>query len=535
MRRFENIYGWKMSEILTSAQMRAVEEAAISSGAVSGLELMERAGRGVVEAIFEHWPELETTPGTASVLCGPGNNGGDGFVVARLLEAMGWQVDCYLYGTANPLPPDARTNCDRWPKDRPAPSRTGLLKTCRTGPGRTDSLFIDAVFGIGLTRPLADDLRGVFAAQSGGRLARHCVAIDIPSGLDADSGRMLRPEGPAEPDAPGCVADLTVTFHAPKPGHLLAEGPRHCGRLVVKSIGLAPAGKTGAPLQQIGPDTLSAHQLDKRESGHKYTHGHALVLSGGPGKGGAARLAARAALRVGAGLVTLACPEAALAENAARLTAVMLAPLSDPAALGDLLVDARLNALCLGPGLGQDAARALVPVALASRRATVLDADALSAFADDPAQLFARLHAGAVLTPHMGEFRRLFPDLAKRLRAPPLRGPAVSRLDAVRAAARRAGCTVLLKGPDTVIADETGAAAIHSATGTGAAPWLATAGSGDVLAGLITGLLARGFAPFEAAGTGTVLHVQCARQFGPGLISEDLPEQLPAVFRTLGL
>ncbi len=279
--------------------------------------------------------------------------------------------------------------------------------------------------------------------------------------------------------------------------------------------------------RQITRDTIALKRLAKDPQAHKYAHGHALILSGGPGRGGAARMAARGALRVGAGLVTLGVPHDALAENAAQVTAIMLREIGDGGALARALQDARLNALCLGPGLGQARARALVPVALAARRACLLDADALTAYMNNPAELFESLHENCVLTPHEGEFARLFADLAPRL--------AADRLAATRAAAKRAGCVVLLKGPETVIATPDGQAAIHDATGARAAPWLATAGSGDVLAGFITGLMVRGFAPPEAAETGAFLHAECARAFGPGLIAEDLPEVLPKVFRTLAL
>ena len=282
------------------------------------------------------------------------------------------------------------------------------------------------------------------------------------------------------------------------------------------------------------PPALVA-RLAKAESQHKYDHGHVLVLAGGPGRGGAGRLAARAALRVGAGLVTLGCPAAALPENAAQLTAVMLRVVGDATALREALQDARLNALCLGPGLGLGAAtRDLVTVALAARRATVLDADALTGFAAAPAALFAALHDRAVLTPHGGEFARLFPDLAEGLRASGA-DPLASRRRAVAMAAARAGATVLLKGAVTLIADPSGGAAELHLTGPDAAPWLATAGAGDVLAGLIAGLLARGFAPLDAALCAAWLHGAAGRQVGPGLIAEDLPEAIPAVFRGLGL
>lgn len=269
--------------------------------------------------------------------------------------------------------------------------------------------------------------------------------------------------------------------------------------------------------------------LAKRQ-GHKYTHGHALVLSGPPGKGGAARLAARAALRIGAGLVTVGCPQRAVFEHSAQLNAVMVAGLDGAAGLSELLEDPRLNALCLGPGMGLTGTTGeMVRRALAAGRATVLDADALTRFERSPEALFAMLHPRCVLTPHLGEFARLFPDLAEGLAARDL--PA--RAAAVRGAAARAGCTVLLKGAETLIAEPDAREAWHSATGARAAPWLATAGSGDVLAGLITGLLARGLPPFEAAAAGAFVHVEAALEVGPGLIAEDLPDALPAVLRRL--
>ncbi|WP_193140771.1 MULTISPECIES: NAD(P)H-hydrate dehydratase [unclassified Meridianimarinicoccus] len=277
-------------------------------------------------------------------------------------------------------------------------------------------------------------------------------------------------------------------------------------------------------------------RLSKRVDHHKYDHGHALILSGGPGRGGAARLAARAALRVGAGLVTLACPPEALAENAAQLTAIMLRPLEGSAGLEEVLEDPRLNAICMGPGLGiATVSRNHVRVALATRRPVVLDADALTSFADDPRAFIALLHPNAVLTPHMGEFARVFPDLARALEADPRESRLEVRRAAVTQAAARCGATVLLKGQVTLIADPTGHLAELHLTGKAAAPWLATAGSGDVLAGLVTGLLARGFSPFQAAETAAWLHGAAGRHLGAGLIAEDLPEALPAIFAQLGV
>lgn len=276
--------------------------------------------------------------------------------------------------------------------------------------------------------------------------------------------------------------------------------------------------------------------LRKATEAHKYSHGHALILSGGSGRGGAARLAARGALRIGAGLVTLGCPPGALQENAAQLNAIMLKPLKEVTDLVEFLADGRINAVCLGPGLGRGThAQELVTAVLAAERGTVLDADALTVHEDDPQSLFYQLHEACVLTPHAGEFRRLFPDIAGKLDAPAKEGPAFSKADATREAAVRAGCTVLFKGPDTVIADASGRCSVNSSAYDRAAPWLATAGAGDVLAGFITGLLARGLGPQSAAEAAAWLHTECALSFGPGLIAEDLPEELPKVFRDMGL
>jgi len=489
--------------------MRGIETAAISGGGVTGFDLMQRAGRAVVAAAFEVWPALATTPGRAVVLCGPGNNGGDGYVAAAALADWGWEVAVFGLGEPGALPPDAAAVAAPW-RGRVRP----LAEAAAAGPA---DLVIDAVFGTGLARPLDGALRDLpgIAAAPGGAI----VAVDLPSGLCSDSGRVL---------GAAVTADLTVTFHRAKAGHYLAEGPEHCGALAVADIGLrgAPEGAARLVEAPLGP-------LAKARGGHKFGHGHALVLAGGPGRGGAARLAARAALRVGAGLVTLVVPPTALAENAPRLDAVMLAAVPDGYALRGMLRDERITALALGPGLGLQRARDLVPPVLAAGRAAVLDADALTAFEGEAEILFGQLHEACVLTPHLGEFARLFPDLAERLRDEPATGPAFSRLDAVREAAARAGCTVLLKGPDTVIAAPEGPALIHAAAYARAAPWLATAGAGDVLAGLVAGLLARGFPAREAAATAAFLHAEAARAFGPGLIAEDLPEALPGVLRSL--
>jgi hydroxyethylthiazole kinase-like uncharacterized protein yjeF len=508
-----------MTKLLTGAQMKAIETAAIASGEVSGLELMERAGRGVVEAVFDEWPELRAKHFRAVVLCGPGNNGGDGFVVARLLREVGWTVE--VFALADTMTADAATMRGRW---------TG---TVQGFDGLTPDHFadaavvFDAIFGTGLTRPIGPGISG--AVEMAHPTCR-IVAIDIPSGICADSGRYL-----AEGEAGDWPVDLTVTFGAAKLGHHLDAGARMCGKLIVVPIGvedrIADLSRHDPTFVQLtaAPDGLA------KAVGHKFAHGHALILSGGAGHGGAARMTARGALRVGAGLVTLGCPPEAVAENAARLDAVMLKAVADAAGLEDLLADARITALCLGPGMGVERAAALLPAALQGRggpRPAVLDADALTALARDGG-LVAMLHGDCVLTPHGGEFARLFPDIAARLAAQPRTGPAYSKVDATREAAVRAGCVVLFKGADTVVASPDGRCAVNSAAYDRAAPWLATAGAGDVLAGLIAGLLAQRMSAFDAAACGAWLHGDAAARFGPGLIAEDLPEMLPEVLTAL--
>ncbi|MEP4038491.1 NAD(P)H-hydrate dehydratase [Pseudophaeobacter sp.] len=562
-----------MTELLTSAQMRAIELVAIESGEITGLELMERAGQGVVEAIFEEWPELagkegekeggsapqpaasprdisgqmkkQVAPRRAVVLCGPGNNGGDGFVVARLLKARDWEVEVFLYGDVETLPPDAKQNCKRWLEFG---SVLPLENNLETSTMEAD-LVVDALFGTGLSRPLLDlgqvlldicEQRAVGsytpAAQRRGASAR-VVAVDLPSGVCSDSGRALCEAGfkglEQNVAATRAVeADLTVTFHGMKLGHVLGAGARYCGRTVVKPLAIDECHPTGGLVTLV--ECGRGQSLGKASQNHKYSHGHALVLSGGHGKTGAARLAARGALRIGAGLVTLGSPRSAMYENAAQLTAIMLHQIDGAHGVSELLEDERFNAICLGPGLGRGMdTQAVVIAALKARRATVLDADALTRFERDPQVLFDLLHQDCVLTPHGGEFAKLFPDLAAKLAAPALTGPAYSKVDATREAALRAGCVILFKGADTVIADPAGRCSVNSAHYERAAPWLATAGSGDVLAGIITGLMARGVSPMQAAEMGTWLHVESARTFGPGLISEDLPEQIPAVLRRL--
>ena len=525
-----------MTRILTAAQMRNHENAAMDAGIARGIELMERAGAGVLAEALARFPKLASAPGEALILCGPGNNGGDGFVIARHLAECGWTVTVVLYGDPARLPPDAAEMHKRFVASHPVVAFADWDPAVLSfEAAERPALIVDALFGGGLARPLPDDLTQPL------RLLDQCfpqggavrVAVDAPSGLCLDSGRPLLAEGAS---ALPLRQDLTVTFHAFRPGHFLGEGPEWCGQVAVVDIGLPPCDPT--PSLQLTEANHLNHDKGRaalrRSGAHKYDFGHALVLAGSSGHGGAARLAAGAALRAGAGLVTLGCPAEALVENAARLDAVMLRVIDTAGELARQLEDQRINALCLGPGLGLGRARDLVPEALASRRPCILDADALTAFWDAPDVLFALLHRDAILTPHAGEFARLFPDLADKLNRRAESGPATSALDVTRAAAARCGAAVLLKGPATVIATPEGDAWINAAVYGRSAPWLATAGAGDVLAGIITGYTASNPGSIaHAAADAAWLHVEAARRFGPGLVAEDLPGLLPAVMADL--
>jgi hydroxyethylthiazole kinase-like uncharacterized protein yjeF len=365
-------------------------------------------------------------------------------------------------------------------------------------------LIVDALFGAGLLRPPKGTYRALIEALNHSSVP--VVAIDMPSGVDGNSGRVL---------GIAVRADITITFFRLKPAHLLLPGRDLCGETVLADIGIPEAACAGVRLFENSPALWGGQYHWPQADGHKYARGHCVVVSGPAHATGAARLAARGALRIGAGLVSVAAEKDAVAINAAHLTAIMVKPFKSAEGLASLLSDRRLNAAIIGPGLGVGAdTRALVEHVLASGAATVLDADALTSFRDDPSLLFGKINHPAVMTPHAGEFERIFPGLL---------GSAVSKVEAARTAAARAHAVVLLKGNDTVIAAPDGRAAIN----TNAPVTLATAGAGDVLAGFVGGLMAQGMAPFEAACAGAWLHGDAAGRFGPGLIAEDLPEILP--------
>ncbi|MGF1593598.1 MAG: NAD(P)H-hydrate dehydratase [Kiloniellaceae bacterium] len=489
--------------VLTTEQMYAADRLAVAAG-VPGAALMEAAGRAVAGAVMDR-----RRAGPVLVLCGPGNNGGDGFVAARHLAAAGWPVRVALLGERAALTGDAAGAAAAW-SGPVARLDVGPLEDVAPAPGE---VVVDALFGAGLTRPLEG---------RSAELARHCaemgatvVAVDVPSGLPGD--------GAAPLGEVAFRAARTVTFFRKKPAHLLHPAREFCGEVVLAQIGI-PA----AVLAEIAPRTFEngpalwlAGYPWRAPGGHKYRAGQ-LLVAGGATMTGAAQLACRSGLRIGAGLVAVACDAASLPVYALANPSVITLVLPGPADFAAALEDPRRNAVLVGPGNGVTAAtRARAEAAIRAGRRVVLDADALTVFQDAPEALWelaaAVPQSEVVLTPHDGEFARLFADIGG------------DRLARARAAAARSGCTIVFKGPDSVVASPDGRAAVNG----NAPPWLATGGTGDVLAGMIGGLLAQGMTPFEAAAAAVWLHGRAASGLGPGMIAEDLPEALPQVLRSL--
>jgi ADP-dependent NAD(P)H-hydrate dehydratase / NAD(P)H-hydrate epimerase len=491
-----------MLELLTNAEMSEADRRTIASG-ISGQTLMENAGAAVAAAVMARHPRGNRV----AVVAGAGNNGGDGFVAARHLRQAGYRVTVHLIGRAEAIKGDAAEAARQWQEP---PAGLSDLKGA--------DVIIDALFGAGLDRPVAGEALAAITAMNGAGVP--VIAVDLPSGINGTTGAVLG----------GAVkASRTVTFFRKKPGHLLLPGRSHCGPVEVAQIGI-PADVL-AVIRPAACENGPALWRDKfpvpTAQGHKYSRGHAVVVSGGPAHTGAARLAAMAALRGGAGLVTLATPREALDINAAASLAVMVRPIDAAVEFEAMLADPRFNAVAIGPGAGVgEHTREMALTALAGPRSVVLDADALTSFAAQADALFAALgkNRNAVLTPHSGEFHRLFD---KSLENSP--DASVSKLAVARAAAAVAGAVVVYKGADTVIAAPDGRAAINA----NGPPWLATAGTGDVLAGLITGLVAQGMPTFEAASAAVWIHGEAATAAGPGMISEDLAPRFGEVYRRL--
>ncbi len=489
-----------MLEILTAEEMSRAEQLAIEAG-TSSLMLMENAGRGVAEEVVRRFPRGSRV----TVLCGPGNNGGDGFVAARYLRERGYQVRLALLGRQEELSRDTKEMARRWDEAIESMSLQSLEGA---------QIIVDAIYGTGLR----DAINGIPAQIIEEVTARSLpvVAVDVPTGIDATRGTV---HGLA------FKAQATVTFFRRKTGHVLLPGKLYCGDVRAVDIGI-PTSVLGdiAPRTFMNdPDFWLRYFPRLKVDGHKYDRGHAIVVSGPMESTGAARLAARSALRVGSGLVTVATSKAAFYINAAHLTAIMLAPFDGAQGLSDVLSDTRITAVCIGPGAGSEAdVRDQVSAVLASEATAVVDAEGLTAFSEEPSYLFDQIKARptpVILTPHEGEFSRLFPELDNT----------GSKLDRARRAAEISGAVVILKGPDTVVAAPDSLASVSE----NAPPWLATAGSGDVLSGLVTGLLAQGMAAFDAAAAAVWVHSELAHAFGPGMIADDMPDLIPGVMQRL--
>ena len=481
-----------LNSILTTQQMYQADALTIARG-MAGIDLMENAGRSVVDEIKKRWEPRETI-----VLCGPGNNGGDGFVIARLLMEANWPVQLILLDDKNLLSGDCAKAAAKWSGSCNKPS----IKLLADHP-----LVIDALFGAGLTRALTGDALELVQYINLHNL--DCVGVDIPSGVHGNSGQVLG-------DAPKCC--LTVTFFMPKPAHVLMPARTILGDLVVTDIGIKED-----VLDQIPPNlfvnspSLWANKFPTPKiDAHKFSRGHVLI-AGGEIMTGAALLAARAARRIGAGLVTIAAPPSTWPVYASDQPGNLIKKTANLAEFEQQLSDPRITSIIIGPGLGLgDKTKEFVLSALKTKKPLILDADGISVFEDNPEQLMDHLHESCVLTPHEGEFTRLFHQQGDKV---------TKSIEAAKAA----NTCVLLKGPDTVIATPSGNATINTVGNA----YLATAGSGDVLAGLIGGLMAQGMAPFNAACCAVWMHGKAAEDFGPGLIAEDIPPLIPKIMRTI--
>ena len=500
-------------ELLTNEQMACADRLTIDSG-IAGINLMEQAAAEIARVTSQI---LQKTSGRrVLVLCGPGNNGGDGYAAARRLREQRYKVRVASTIPASSLKGDAAQAAASWPGD---------ISSAWDEDFHSADLVLDALFGAGLTRDLDEKTIALINRLNKWRrdTKQNIVSVDIPSGVDGTTGSI---RGAA------VEADATITFFRVKTGHLLLPGRLQCGKLTCAHIAIRQSALASLSIDAfVNVPKLWRHALPVPQTeGHKYSRGHVVVVSGGISFSGAARLSALAALRAGAGLVTLASPLDALAVNASALTSVMVRPASDASELSRLLLDKRKNVVAIGPGLGvgEDSCKKVEAVLAPTEalRAAVLDADALSSFEEFPDRLWrATKHAPGpvVLTPHAGEYMRIFGPVGAGI------GAEKSKLEQARAAARLSGATLVYKGPDTVVAAPDGRASIMP----WATPWLATAGSGDVLTGIIAALLAQRMDSFLAASCAVWLHARAAEIFGPGLIADDIIGTLPAVWKEI--
>lgn len=489
-----------MLELLTADEMRRAEKITIDNG-TPALTLMENAGKGVTEEVVRRFARGSKV----SVLCGPGNNGGDGFVCARSLRERGYQVRLALLCKLEELGPDAREMARRW-DEQIEPMVPRAIEGAE--------VIVDAILGSGLKGPVNGVVGQIIDQVNERELP--VVAVDVPTGIDATFGNI---QGVA------FKAVSTVTFFRRKTGHVLLPAKRLCGEVRTVDIGIPNSVLADIVPQTFvnEPDFWLRYFPRLKPDGHKYDRGHAVVVSGPMESTGAARLSARGALRIGAGLVSVATSKAAFYINAAQLTSIMVSAYDGGAGLAELLTDTRRNAVLIGPGAGATAeTRENVAAVLSSGATVVIDAEGLTAFAADPQELFGLIqqrHAPTILTPHKGEFDAIFPEL----------GNAESKLEQAKRAAEISGAVMVFKGPDTVVSAPDGLSAITE----GAPPWLATAGTGDVLAGFIVGLCAQGMSPLDAAVAGVWIHSDIARVVGPGMIAEDMSPMLPALLQRL--
>lgn len=485
--------------ILTPDEMNQADALA-AAAEIPILTLMEQAGRAISNVIIRRH-----APARTLILCGPGNNGGDGFVAARFLKKAGFTVEISCLGAVDKYEGAAAVAAKLW---------DGPIKPLSTDLLHDQEIIVDALFGAGLSRAVSGAAADILRALD--QHGAFKVAIDLPSGLDGRTGQWLT-------ETPPYRANLTVTFFRGKPAHYLLPGRIYCGELVIAPIDIPEQvlDQLQINLHHNRPELWKAHYPWPQALGHKYSRGHAAILSGPRHRTGAAVLSARSCLRIGAGLVTVVCPPDALDILAIKLTAVMVCPLAADSDFETAIADPRINAVLVGPGTGlAEATRTAALTALKLGKRVVLDADALTIFAGRAEELFNSPKQDLVITPHDGEFARLFPDLVEA---------ELDKVPRTRKAAERLGGVVILKGGDTVIASPDGRAVITS----NAPPELATAGAGDVLSGIVLGLLAQGTPIFEAAVAATYLHGEAGRKFGAGLTADDLPDQLPEVLREL--